>query len=319
MWSSWDAGNLWSRIKRFAILGAVTFGFTGLMVGAYFGLRGWSWFSLGVLSRIEQSLSSWLVPVVAIAFGLIAALWTVRSVLSRETSRWRWLAIVFAPFWALQWIFWIGGVLLGLLLLIPLLPFSMWDEKHKTEVAKRRYIAFQKSEEMRERARSEYMAAIRQKVADEYAANEKRREEAPIRTEQTRLRRLERSRSRRAAEKEARRIRQADKVMRGHLFAEIYRSAGFASRASRTQEVRLRVVSPETKVSPPSITLPVGDYLGYAETKDFDGEGVENLNLVVLFLDETTVGKLGLSGHKRPIKFEVLRHLSSGAIQLIEG
>jgi len=35
------------------------------------------------------------------------------------------------------------------------------------------------------------------------------------------------------------------------------------------------------------------EYVGYAETKDFNGEGVQNLKLVTLFLDETTVSKFG--------------------------
>jgi hypothetical protein len=172
MWSSWDANDRWSRAKHLVISGIVALGIAVVIVGAIFLLRGWLWFSLGLLSRIEQSLPSWLAPTVAIAFGLIAAVWTVRSVLSRETSRWRWLAIVFVPFWALQWIFWLGGVLLGLLMFLPLLPLFMWDEKHRAEVAKKQYMAHQKSQEMRERARSEYMAAIRQKIADKHAAEQ---------------------------------------------------------------------------------------------------------------------------------------------------
>jgi hypothetical protein len=317
MWGRWDVSNLCSRTKRFLIWGGIAFGSATVMVGAYMGMHWWLSLSLSVLVRIEQSLPSWLVPTVAIALGLIAALLMVRPVLSQETSRWRWLAIV--PFWALQAIFWLGGVMLGLLLSLPLLPLFMWDEKQKAEVAKKQLMTYQKSQELRNRARSEYMAAIRQKMADEHAADKKWREEAPLRAEQTRLRRLERSRARRMAEKEAERIRQADKAMKDRLFAEIYRSEGFSPQASRTQEVRLRVVSPETKVAPPPITLPVGDYPGYAEFKDFNVEGIQNLKLVMLFLDEATVGKLELNEQPRPIKFEVLNHIRSGAIQFVEG
>ena len=309
--------SLWSRAKHFAILGTVILGFVIAIVGMYLGMHAWLWFSLGVVVRIEHLLPSWLVPTVAIGFGLTAAALLARSAFSKEPGRWRWLVIAFVPFWALQGIAWLAGVLLGLLLFLPLLPFALWDEKQKAKVAKMQHLAFQKGQEMRERERSEYMAAIRQQIADKHAAEQKWREEAPVRAEQARLRSLERSRARRAGEKEAEQIRRADRAMKNQLYAEIYRSEGFSSRASRTQEARLRVVSPETRVSPPSVTLPVGDYAGYVETIVFDGEGVQNLKLVMLFLDEVTIGKLGLSEHQRPIKFEVLQHVRSGAIQLI--
>lgn len=318
MWSSWDPNDRWSRAKHFVVSGIAALGIAAVIVGAYFGLWWWLRFSLGAIFQIAQSLPSWLVPTIAIAFGLIAALCMGHSELSRTTSRWRWLVIVFVPFWALHWIVWLGKELLGLLLLLPLLPLFMWGEKHEAEVAKKQYMAYRKKQEMRERARFEYMVKIRQQIADKHAVEKKWREEAPLRAEQKRLRNLERSRVRRAAEKEAQRVRQADKAMKDHIYTEIYRTEGFTSRASKTREVKLRIVSPEAKVSPPSITLPVGDYVGYVETIDFDAEGVQNLKLVMLFLDEATVGKLGLNEQQRPIKFEVLRHIRSGAIQLIE-
>jgi hypothetical protein len=316
MWSSWDINDRWSRSKHFVISGALAVGIAVAIVGAWFGLRLWLGFSLGALSWAERSLPSWLIPTVVIAFGLIAALWTLRSVLARTISGWRWVAVIFVPFWAIQWIAWLGGVLLGVLLLIPLIPLLMWGEKDRAEVAKKQYRAYRERQERLERERSQRRAALRQQIADKRAAEEKWQADAPLRAEQRRLRNLERRRARRMAEKEARRIREADEAMKDQLYAEIYRTEGFRSRPSRTREVRLRVVSSETQVSPPSITLPPGDYVGYVETRDFEGE--QHMALAMLFLDEATIGRLGLSEQRRPIKFEVLRHLKSNAIQLIE-
>jgi hypothetical protein len=316
MWSSWDTNDRGSRSKHIVIFGALALGIAVAIVGMSFGLLLWLRFSLGALSWLERSLPSWLIPTVAIAFGLITALCTLRSVLSKETSGWRWLAVIFVPFWAILYIAWLGGVLLGVLLFIPLTPLFWWGEKHRAEVEKEQHRAYRESQKRLERERSERSAVLRQQIAEKRAAEEKWRADAPIRAEQRRLRNLERGRARRTAEKETRRVRDADEAMKDQLYAEIYRTEGFRSRPSRTREVRLRVVSSETQVSPPSITLPPGDYVGYVETRDFEGE--QHVALAMLFLDEATIGRLRLSEQRRPIKFEVLRHLKSGAIQLIE-
>jgi hypothetical protein len=112
MWSTWDAKGRWSRTKGFVISGAVALGMAVVIVGMTVGIRLWLISSLAVAVWIERSLPSWLVPAVATAVGLIAALLTLRLVMSETTSPWRWLAAIFVPFWAVLWIFWLGGFLL---------------------------------------------------------------------------------------------------------------------------------------------------------------------------------------------------------------
>jgi hypothetical protein len=205
--------------------------------------------------------------------------------------------------------------LLGVLLILPLIPLYTWHERHEAEARKEQAKAYREREEKLERNLAEREAARRQQIADKRAAEEKWRADAPLRAEQRRLRNLERGRARRAKEKEGRQIRESDEAMKDELYAEIYRTEGFSSRDSKTREVKLRVAS-ETQVSPPSIALPLGDYVGYVESSS--GEGEQHMTLAILFLDEATIRRLGLNEHGRPIKFEVLRHLRSGAIQLIE-
>jgi hypothetical protein len=308
----------WSRIKAFVFVAGAVLVVLAAVFGMWVGLHLWLGFSLGVVARVEHSLPSWLVPTVAIAFGLTAALLMLRWELSGATGRWRWMAVVAVPFWAMQWIAWLAGVLLFVLALIPFLPlfpFSKWGEKRRTEVAREKYKAYRERQERSERERLEFRAALRREMQEKLAAKRKWQAEAPLRAEQRRLRNNERRRARRAAEKEAQRVREVDEAMKDELYADIYRTEGFRSRGSRTREVKLRVTV-ETQVSPPSITLPLGDYVGYAEASD--GEGEQNLVLVMLFLDEATIGRLGLSEQQRPVKFEVLRHVKSGAIQLVE-
>jgi hypothetical protein len=86
-----------------------------------------------------------------------------------------------------------------------------------------------------------------------------------------------------------------------------------------TRKVKLRVTSHNVCVSPPDVTLPLGDYVGYLNEEILEVGSESRIVLAMIFLeDDARISSLGLTGTPRPIKFEVLRHIQSGAIQIAE-
>jgi hypothetical protein len=92
MWSTWNINDRWSRTKHFVVSGALALGIAVAIVGIMLGSWLWLHFSLGAVFWVEHLLPSWLVPTVAIGFGLIAALWLARLDLRRDTGWCRWEA-----------------------------------------------------------------------------------------------------------------------------------------------------------------------------------------------------------------------------------
>lgn len=84
-----------------------------------------------------------------------------------------------------------------------------------------------------------------------------------------------------------------------------------------TRHVRFRIVSNSVRVTPPSITLPLGAYEGYVDYEHEPGDDPKMV-LAMIFIDEQRIADLEISGVPQPVKFEVLRYIHSGDIRIVE-